>query len=98
MRGLLSCAQRPAVDLAIAGGNVESAAIGEKYSLHPDAVWRHGQNHLSPEVKAALALKLVRKEGDVRAVLLEEGAGAVRRSRAIRAPLFDQFLTRGRCW
>lgn len=85
-------AQRPAVDLAIASG-LSKRAIGEKYGLHPDAVWRHGQNHLSPEVKAALALKLVRKEGDVRAVLLEEGAGAVEALRAIRAPLFGRFLT-----
>ena len=58
------------------------SAIAERFKVSPDAVWRHGREHLSPELKAALALKLIRREGDTRAVLLEEGAGAVEALRA----------------
>jgi hypothetical protein len=83
---------RPQIDLAVASG-LSKRAIGERFKVSPDAVWRHGKDHLTPELKAALALKLVRKEGDTRAVLLEEGAGAVEALRAIRAPLFSRFLT-----
>jgi len=85
-------AARPQIDLAIATG-LSKRVIAERFHVSPDAVWRHSQNHLTPELKAALALKLIRREGDTRAVLLEEGAGAVEALRAIRAPLFGRFLT-----
>lgn len=84
-------AARPQIDLAICAG-ASKRAIGERFKVSPAAVWRHGKDHLSPELKAALALKLIRREGDTRAVLLEEGAGAVEALRAIRAPLFGRFL------
>jgi hypothetical protein len=84
-------AQRPAIDLAIASG-LSKRAIGEKYGLHPDSVWRHGRSHLSPEMKAALALRLLKKEGDTRQVLLEEGANVAQAIAAVRAPLFSRFL------
>lgn len=82
---------RPAIDLAVAGGLVKRA-IAARFHISADALWRHSQAHLTPELKAALALKLIRREGDTRAVLLEEGAGAVEALRAIRAPLFGRFL------
>jgi hypothetical protein len=82
---------RPQIDLAIATG-LAKRAIAARFKVSPDAVWRHSQAHLTPELKAALALRLVRREGDVRAVLLEEGAGAVEALRAIRAPLYGRLL------
>jgi hypothetical protein len=82
---------RPQIDLAIATG-LNKRSIAARFKVSPDAVWRHQQNHLSPEIRAALALKLVRKEGDVRAVLLEEGSGAIEALRAVRGPLFSRFL------
>ena len=48
---------------------------------------------MTPELKAALALRLVRKQGDTRAVLLEEGASTAEALRAIRGPLFGMFLS-----
>jgi hypothetical protein len=82
---------RPEIDRAIAVG-LSKRAIGVRFGLSGDSVWRHGQNHLSPEIRAALALKLIRREGDVRAVLLEEGSNAIEALRAVRAPLFGRFL------
>lgn len=66
--------------------------VAARFRVSKDAAFRHAQNHLPPELKAALALKLVRKEGDVRAVLLEEGSNAVEALRAVRGPLFGMFL------
>jgi hypothetical protein len=84
-------AARPQIDLSIATG-LSKRHIAQRFRVSPDAVWRHGKEHLSPELKTALALKLLVKEGDTRAVLLEEGAGAVEALRAIRAPMFGLFL------
>jgi hypothetical protein len=83
---------RPQIDLALAAGCTRRV-VAERFSISPDAAHRHSRDHLSPEVKAALALKLIRKEGDNRAVLLEEGATHMEAARAIRAPLFSLFLT-----
>src|SRR5260370_40258165 len=82
---------RPQIDLAIATG-LSKRSIAERFKVSADAVWRHSQAHLTPELKAALALRLVRREGDVRAVLLEEGAGPGDAPGAIRAPLHGRFL------
>jgi hypothetical protein len=83
--------QRAAIDLTIAAG-VGHRQIAEKYGLGHHAVFRHGRDHLSPEVKAALALKLIQREGDTRAVLLDEGVSVVQALQAVRAPLFGMYL------
>ena len=82
---------RPQIDLAIATG-LSKRAIAERFSVSPDAVWRHGQSHLTPELRAALATKLLQRDGDMRRVLLEEGTGVVEALKAIRGPLFGSFL------
>src|SRR3979411_2482790 len=61
---------RPQIDLAVCTG-LSKRQVAERFRVSPHAVWRHGQHHLSPELKAALALKLIQREGDTRAVLLE---------------------------
>jgi hypothetical protein len=82
---------RPQIDLAIATG-LAKRTIAQRFSVSPDAVWRHGQAHLTPEVRAALATKLLQREGDTRRILLEEGAGVTEALKAIRGPLFGLFL------
>jgi hypothetical protein len=82
---------RARIDLAIASG-VAKRIVAQRFNVSPDAAWRHGRDHLSPELRAALVLKLVAREGDTRAVLLEEGASAVEALRAVRGPLFARFL------
>jgi hypothetical protein len=82
---------RPQIDLAIATG-LSKRAVAQRFGVSPDAVWRHGQSHLTPEVRAALATKLLQRDGDMRGVLLEEGTGVVEALKAIRGPLFGMFL------
>ena len=43
-------------------------------------------------MRSALATRLLQREGDVRRILLEEGAGVVEALKAIRGPLFGLFL------
>ena len=88
---------RAQIDLAIASGLAKKRIAQRFGGLSMDAVWRHGKDHLPPEMRAALALKLIRKEGDTRAVLLEEGAGTIEAIRAIRGPLFARFLAACDC-
>ena len=44
------------------------------------------------ELERALATKLLRREGDTRRILLEEGAGVTEALRAIRGPLFGLYF------
>ena len=84
--------ERPNIERAIATG-VSRRSIGERYKVPPDAVWRHGRNHLTPELRAAIATKVLDREDDVRTAILEEGDGIVGSLKAIRSPLFALFLT-----
>ena len=82
---------RPRIDLAIATG-LSKRAVAERFEVSRDAVWRHAQAHLTAEMRAALATKLLQREGDTRRILLEEGAGVTEALKAIRGPLFGLFL------
>ena len=83
---------RPQIDLAISTG-VSKRAVAGGFGVSRDAVWRHAQAHLTAEMRAALATKLLQREGDTRRILLEEGAGVTEALKAIRGPLFGLFLT-----
>src|SRR5689334_8591450 len=81
---------RPQIDLAIATG-LSKRAVAARFGVSRDAAWRHAQAHLTAEMRAALATKLLQREGDTRRILLEEGAGvteALRRSAARCSGLF----------
>src|SRR5205814_9623243 len=81
---------RPQIDLAIATG-LSKRAVAERFGVSRDAVWRHAQAHLTAEMRAALATKLLQREGDTQRILLEEGAGVTEALKAIRGPLFGLF-------
>ena len=83
--------QRPAIDLAIAM-RCSKRQIGDRFKLSTDAVWRHGKAQLTPEMRAALATKILQREGDMRRILLEEGTGIVEALKAVRGPLFGLYL------
>ena len=82
---------RPQIDLAIATG-LSKRAIAQRFEVSPDAVWRHHQTHLTAEMRAALTVRLLQRDGDVRRILLEEGAAVVEALKAIRGSLFGLFL------
>ncbi len=84
--------QRPNIDLAIATG-ISRRLIAVRFKVSADAAWRHGRAHLTPEIRAALATKVLARGGDMRRILLEEGTGVVEALKAIRGPLFGMFLT-----
>ena len=46
-------------------------------------------------MRAALATRLLQREGDIRKILLEEGAGVVEALKAVRGPLFGTNSTIG---
>src|SRR5438309_9979153 len=79
------CPARPQIDLAIATG-LSKRAVAERFGVSRDAVWRHAQ--LTAEMRAALATKLLHREGDTRRILLEKGAGVTESVKASRGPLF----------
>jgi hypothetical protein len=79
------------LDLALAAGCTH-VAVGHKFGVPHNAVSRHSANHLTPEIRAALATKILKREGDTKLVLLEEGARVVEALGAIRGPLFGLFL------
>jgi hypothetical protein len=83
--------QRPNIDLAIATG-ISRRLIAARFKVSADAAWRHGRAYLTPEIRAALATKVLAREGDMRRILLEEGTGVVEVLKAIRGPLFGMFL------
>jgi hypothetical protein len=83
--------RRPNIDLAIATG-ISRRLIAARFKVSADAAWRHGRAHLTPEIRAALATKVLAREGDMRRILLEEGTGVVEVLKAIRGPLFGMFL------
>ena len=82
--------ERPRIDLAVASGS-SMRAIALRFKVSPDAVWRHGQAHLSPEIRGALVTRLLQREGDTRRILLEEGAGVAEGLKAIRGPCSHCF-------
>jgi len=82
---------RPQIDLAIATG-LAKRAVAARFAVSRDAVWRHAQAHLTAEMRAALATKLLQREGDTRRILLEEVACVTEALKAIRGPLFSLYL------
>jgi len=42
-----------------------SAVIAARFKVSADAAWRHGRAHLTPEIRAALATKVLAREGDM---------------------------------
>ena len=66
--------------------------IAARFKVSADAAWRHGREHLTAEIRAALATKVLTREGDMHRILLKEGSGVVEALKAIRGPLFGMFL------
>jgi hypothetical protein len=79
------------LDLALASGATH-LSVGRRFGIAHNAVSRHSANHLTPDIRAALKTKLLKREEDLQRVLLEEGAGIVEALSAIRGPLYGLYL------
>src|SRR3954451_7798807 len=82
---------RIAIDYGLASG-LALRAVARRYSVSEDAVQRHAARHLSPEQRAAIALKLVSRQGDIHTALLEKGATVTEMVSALQGPLWTLFL------
>jgi hypothetical protein len=83
--------QRPNIDLAIERGIKPPADCGAVQGLGPTPAWRHGREHLTPEIRAALATKVLAREGDMRRILLKEGTGDAKAATAISGRLHESL-------
>lgn len=63
---------RHSVDVALAHG-LGHDAIGKRYNLSPHSVQRHGKNHLSPQMRAAVQHALHPSAVDLDALKVSEG-------------------------
>lgn len=82
---------RAAIDYALASGMAQRA-VARRYKLSEDSVQRHAARHLSPEQRAAIALKLTAKQSDIHSTLLERGATVSEMVAALQGPLWTLFL------
>jgi hypothetical protein len=86
---------RPQIDLAIATG-LSKRAVAERFGVSRDAVWRHAQAHLTAEMRAAQAAKLLQREGDTRPFSPPSLFLLYRRPGESRDPLVQASVVDGR--
>lgn len=67
---------RHSVDVALAHG-LGHDAIGKRFGLSPHSVQRHGKNHLSPQMRAAVQHALHPSAVDLDALKVSEGEGLI---------------------
>jgi hypothetical protein len=79
--------QRGRIDYLIvtADGSIGSGrrALAEKFGLTPDAIAKHGKNHISAEYRAAVLAGPFRSEDDLRQLAAEEGTSVLVNYRAL---------------
>lgn len=69
------------------------AALAARFDLSPSAIWRHGQNHLSPAQRAALLAQQKPTDVDLDALREREGEGLLAGLVAQRARLLAKADT-----
>jgi hypothetical protein len=83
-------ADRSRIELALARG-AGRRAVARRYSVSPDAVWRHWNGHVSDTVKAARKLEVLRPGAELSKLLTEEDTGLLENLRVVRTGLLHQF-------
>ena len=82
--------QRYQIELAIVSG-VSRRAIGKKYGLSSDAVWRHGRNHVPPERRTELVAGPL-KPAELAQRAADEGMTLLEYTSMVRNTLMARFL------
>lgn len=78
---------RAAVELGRANGT-SCRILGSRYDLHPDAIWRHSTNHMTPELMKRLKASAFDPEADLDEIRIEESESLLSHLRAVRARLY----------
>lgn len=81
--------ERHRIELLLAGG-ASKRSVAEKFSLHPDSVWRHFTHHVTDERKAALIAGPV-KLHELAERAASEGLSILDYLNLIRTSLLSQF-------
>jgi len=78
---------RASVELGLAN-KVPIRVLGKRYGLHHDAVWRHGQRHMSPELHAQLMTRGRMTPADLENLRVTESEGVLQHLVAVRGRLY----------
>jgi len=56
------------------------------------SLYHHAQRHIGPELRQALASKILKRKGELQEMVAEESGGIVETLRALRGPLWRRFV------
>lgn len=80
-------ADRASIELGLAN-KVPIRVLGKRYGLHQDAVYRHGKNHMPPELHAQLMTRGRLTAADLENLRVTESEGVLQHLVAVRARLY----------
>lgn len=79
---------RASIELGLAN-NVPGRVLGKRYGIHHDAVFRHGRNHIPPEVRAKLMTRGRMTPLELENLRQTESEGVLHHLVAVRARLYS---------
>lgn len=82
--------ERARIELLHCAG-VSLDRIAAKFGVHRDSIWRHAENHMSPDQKASLILGPA-KLGDLIEATAEEAGAVLEHYSIVRSVLFNQLM------
>lgn len=82
--------ERSRIEYLMAAG-ASKRSIGERFTVSPDAAWRHWTHHVSPHMKAALVTKSLKPGVELAALVEQEGQGLLDHLGNIRGKLYTVF-------
>ena len=77
------------IELLLAGGAGQKA-VGRKFGISKDSVWRHWQRHVDAQTRARLIMGPVQMHA-LSAQIAEENTSVLENLRIVRAGLFQQY-------
>jgi hypothetical protein len=81
--------ERSRVELLLASG-ASKRAVGKKFKLHPDAIWRHWRRHVPEDRKRTLVMGPVATAA-LAARVAEENTSVLDHFKTVRAGLYEMY-------
>lgn len=78
---------RASIELGLAN-KVPIRVLGKRYGLSQDSVWRHGRNHMSPELHSQLMTRGRMTPADLENLRITESEGVLQHLVAVRGRLY----------